>query len=182
MIFTGVIICWKSIKNNFYNINSNPQKTRAETEKNFEQRCSVSAFVDLGLNYWKGNSLGMLNKIIGFGIVGIIATAIDFASLFVLKSLLGVNVYIAATVAFLLALVFNYAASMKYVFVAKEGLSVQRQVAIFLITAVIGLLINQAVMYAGIEWLGMYYMLAKFLATGITMVFNFVARHMLLEK
>lgn len=124
----------------------------------------------------------MLNKIIGFGIVGIIATAIDFASLFLLKSVLGVDVYIATTIAFSLSLIFNYVASMKYVFVAKEGLSVKKQMVIFLVTSVIGLLINQAVMYVGIEWLHVYYMLAKFLATAVTMVFNFVARHLLLEK
>ncbi|MBL1223875.1 GtrA family protein [Enterococcus sp. BWR-S5] len=124
----------------------------------------------------------MLNKIIGFGIVGIIATAIDFASLFLLKSVLGVDVYIATTIAFSLSLIFNYIASMKYVFVAKEGLSVKKQMVIFLVTSVIGLLINQAVMYVGIEWLHVYYMLAKFLATAVTMVFNFVARHLLLEK
>lgn len=124
----------------------------------------------------------MLNKIIGFGIVGIIATVIDFASLFVLKSVLGVNVYIAATIAFILALIFNYVASMKYVFAAKEGLSVQRQVIIFFATAIIGWMINQAMMYVGIEWLGIYYMLAKFLATAVTMIFNFVSRHILLER
>lgn len=124
----------------------------------------------------------MLNKIIGFGIVGIIATAIDFASLFLLKSVLGVDVYVATTIAFLLSLIFNYVASMKYVFVAKEGLSVKKQMVIFLVTSIIGLLINQAIMYVGIEWLHVYYMLAKFLATAVTMVFNFVARHLLLEK
>lgn len=124
----------------------------------------------------------MLNKIIGFGIVGIIATAIDFASLFLLKSVLGVDVYVATTIAFSLSLIFNYIASMKYVFVAKEGLSVKKQLFIFLVTSIIGLLINQAVMYVGIEWLHIYYMLAKFLATAVTMVFNFVARHLLLEN
>ncbi|MCB5953237.1 GtrA family protein [Enterococcus sp. BWT-B8] len=124
----------------------------------------------------------MLNKIIGFGIVGIIATVIDFASLFILRSVLGVDVYIAATIAFILALIFNYVASMKYVFVAKEGLSVQKQVVIFFVTAVIGWMINQAMMYVGIEWLGIYYMLAKFLATTVTMIFNFVSRHILLER
>lgn len=127
-------------------------------------------------------SKAMLNKIVGFGIVGIIATLIDFASLFVLKSLLGVDVYIATTLAFALSLIFNYVASMKYVFVAKEGLTVRTQILIFLGTSVIGLLINQAVMYVGIEWLNMYYMLAKFFATGLTMVFNFVARQTLLEE
>ncbi|WP_321385433.1 GtrA family protein [uncultured Enterococcus sp.] len=102
--------------------------------------------------------------------------------LFLLKSVLGVDVYIATTIAFSLSLIFNYIASMKYVFVAKEGLSVKKQMVIFLVTSVIGLLINQAVMYVGIEWLHVYYMLAKFLATAVTMVFNFVARHLLLEK
>lgn len=123
----------------------------------------------------------MIKKIVNFGIVGVIATIIDFGVLFVLKSLCNVDVYIATTLAFIVSLIFNFVASMKYVFKAKEGMSVTKQCIVFVITAVIGLGINEAIMYLCIEFLSLYYMIGKLLATCVVMVFNFVSRHLLLE-
>lgn len=123
----------------------------------------------------------MLKKIVNFGIVGVIATIIDFGVLFVLKSLCNVDVYIATTLAFIVSLIFNFVASMKYVFKAKEGMSVTKQCIVFVVTAVIGLGINEAIMYLCIEFLSLYYMIGKLLATCVVMVFNFVSRHLLLE-
>lgn len=123
----------------------------------------------------------MLKKIVNFGIVGVVATIIDFGVLFVLKSLCNVDVYIATTLAFIVSLIFNFVASMKYVFKAKEGMSVTKQCIVFVVTAVIGLGINEAIMYLCIEFLSLYYMIGKLLATCVVMVFNFVSRHLLLE-
>lgn len=124
----------------------------------------------------------MIKKILSFGVVGIIATIIDFLTLFVLKTGLGVNVYLATLLAFTISLLFNYFASMKYVFKAKEGLSIFKQTIIFLVTAILGMCINQVMMYLCIEFLNIFYMLAKVMATCVVMIFNFVSRYILLEK
>ncbi|MDD3361638.1 MAG: GtrA family protein [Hespellia sp.] len=123
----------------------------------------------------------LIVKLVKFGITGVAATVIDFAVLYLLKSVMGVNVYIAVVAAFIVSLVFNYYVSMKYVFVAREDLSMTRQMVIFLITAVIGLGLNECIMWGCIEFAGMYYMVGKVLATGVVMVFNYMARHLLLE-
>lgn len=124
----------------------------------------------------------MIKKIVSFGIVGIIATIIDFVLLFILKSGLHINVYIATTLSFTVALIFNFVASMKYVFKAKEGMSLFKQSVIFVMTAVAGLGINQLIMLICIEIFSIYYMIAKLLATCFVMIFNFVSRHYLIEK
>lgn len=124
----------------------------------------------------------MIKKIVSFGIVGIIATIIDFVLLFILKSGLHINVYIATTLSFTVALIFNFVASMKYVFKAKEGMSLLKQSVIFVMTAVAGLGINQLIMLICIEIFSIYYMIAKLLATCFVMIFNFVSRHYLIEK
>ena len=124
----------------------------------------------------------MIKKILSFGVVGIIATIIDFLTLFVLKTGLGVNVYLATLLAFTISLLFNYFASMKYVFKVKEGLSIFKQTIIFLVTAILGMCINQVMMYLCIEFLNIFYMLAKVMATCVVMIFNFVSRYILLEK
>lgn len=123
----------------------------------------------------------MLKKIVNFGIVGILATAIDFVLLFILTSGIKMDVYVAAGISFTVSLCFNFYASMKYVFVAKPEMTVMKQAVIFLITSLIGLLLNQLVMYVCIDTLGLYYLLAKGIATVLVMGFNFVARSMLLE-
>ncbi|MDD3404114.1 MAG: GtrA family protein [Hespellia sp.] len=123
----------------------------------------------------------LIVKLVKFGITGGVATVIDFAVLYLLKSVMGVNVYIAVVAAYFVSLTFHYYISMKYVFVAREDLSMTRKMVIFLITAVIGLGLNECIMWGCIEFAGMYYMVGKVLATGVVMVFNYLARHLLLE-
>jgi Predicted membrane protein len=124
----------------------------------------------------------MFKKIINFGIIGIIATSIDFLLLFSFVSILHINIYISTILAFSIALVFNYLASMRYVFVAKENISIAKQSGIFLFTAVGGLLINQFFMFLGVAILQTNYLITKFIATFFSMAFNFITRKHLLEK
>lgn len=124
----------------------------------------------------------MIKKIIKFGLVGGIATIIDFAVFFALTRYIGMNPLVVAPIAFSIALIFNYVASMKFVFVAKPELTFMRQTVIFLSTAVIGLLCNQVVIYVCITWLGIVDLIAKLIAIAIVMIISFVSRYLLLEK
>lgn len=124
----------------------------------------------------------MIKKIINFGIVGIIATVIDFISLYIMHSVFSLNLYFSITIAFVLSLFFNFILSMKFVFQNNKNLSILKQIIIFTITAIIGLLINQIVIYLLSELLSVHYMISKILATIIVMIFNFVSRHKIFEK
>ena len=55
----------------------------------------------------------------------------------------------SATISFTVSVVFNYVASMRYVFTHKEGMSRRREFIIFVVLSVIGLIINNACMWAG---------------------------------
>ena len=48
--------------------------------------------------------------------------------------------------------------------------------------SVIGLGINQLIMWAGVEMLALHYMLVKIGATAIVMVWNFITRKKFLEQ
>ena len=109
-----------------------------------------------------------------FGVVGAIAFVIDYGLLALLTEAFGVNYLISATISFTVSVVFNYLASMRYVFAHKEGLSRQREFAIFVVLSVIGLLINNLCMWAGVEIFGVHYLIVKIVATAIVMVWNFV--------
>ena len=121
----------------------------------------------------------LIEQILKFGVVGIIATVIDFGVLYVLSQPLGMDPVISAGISFCVSLVFNYVASMRYMFTHREDMSRSREFVIFLVLSLIGLAINEAIMAAGVAVLGnsaLAVMGTKVLATAIVMVWNFVSR------
>ena len=119
----------------------------------------------------------LLAQIMKFGVVGVIATVIDFGIMNLLHYGLGLNILIANTSGFIISLIFNYLASMKYVFAHKEGMSRRREFAIFVVLSVIGLGLNNGCMWAGVEFLGIHYLIVKIGATFIVMVWNLSLIH-----
>lgn len=121
----------------------------------------------------------LIEQILKFGVVGIIATVIDFGVLYILSQPLGMDPVLSAGISFCVSLVFNYVASMRYVFTHREDMSRSREFVIFLVLSLIGLAINEAIMAAGVTVLGssaLAVMGTKVLATAIVMVWNFVSR------
>ena len=128
------------------------------------------------------NTMGKLvQQFMKFGVVGVIAFVIDYGLMVALTELAGVNYLISATISFTVSVVFNYLASMRYVFTHKQGLSRRREFVIFVVLSVIGLLINNLCMWAGVELLGVHYLIVKIFATIVVMVWNFVTRKKFLD-
>ena len=131
---------------------------------------------------WVETMRKLIEQILKFGVVGVIATAIDFVVLIALTELLGINPVISATISFTVSLIFNYLASMRYVFARREELSRRREFVTFVILSLIGLGINDALMWAGTELVAVDYRLVKVFATAVVMVWNFVTRKIFLES
>lgn len=123
----------------------------------------------------------LIAQIMKFGVVGVVAFAIDYGLLIVLTEVFGIDYLVSATVSFTVSVVFNYLASMRYVFAHREGMSRRREFAIFVVLSVIGLLINNVCLWLGVDMLGVDYRITKIAVTAIVMVWNFVTRKLFLD-
>ena len=123
----------------------------------------------------------LLIQIFKFTIVGGIATVIDFVFLYIFREFCHFPVLVSNTLSFCISVIYNYIASVKWVFDVNKDKNAKKQFIIFIIFSVLGLLLNNLIMWITVEFLSIYYLLAKIIATAIVMVFNFVTRKIFLE-
>lgn len=121
----------------------------------------------------------LIEQFLKFGVVGVIAFAIDYGVLMLLNVGFGVNSVVAAGISFTVSVVFNYLASMRFVFTHREDLSRTREFVIFVVLSVVGLGINEVIMWLGLQTIGgspFAVTAAKVVATAVVMVWNFFSR------
>ena len=128
-----------------------------------------------------------------FGLVGVIAFIIDWGILNLLVGVFRMHNVLAATISFIISLIFNYIASMKLVFKHRDDMARWMEILIFVIGALIGLFMNDAII-----WISTYGMnhdayvsqsteylirtnVGKLIATAVVMVWNFLTRKWLLD-
>lgn len=123
----------------------------------------------------------LLIQIFKFGIVGGIAFLIDYVVLFCCKEFIGLSVLLSAAIAFTVSVIYNYIASVKWVFDVNKEKSAKKNFVIFIILSIIGLIITEIIMWIGSDIMKINYLIVKIIATAIVMVFNFITRKMFLE-
>ena len=123
----------------------------------------------------------LINQIIKFGIVGILATIIDYGLMILFTEVFNINYLISSVMSFSVSVVFNYIVSTKYVFNVNRKKSI-KDFIVFIVLSVIGLGINSLIMYLGVDKVGIDYKIVKIGATAIVMVYNFITRKIFLEK
>lgn len=142
----------------------------------------------------------LIAQIAKFGVVGIIAFFIDWGIFNIVLITGGIIkgeafaaqewfTLLATTLGFTISVIFNYLASMKFVFKHKEDMNRAKEFVIFVILSIIGLGINNLVVWFvahACPWPFVAAQLlkdnvAKIIATAIVMVWNFVTRKILLD-
>ncbi len=123
----------------------------------------------------------IMQQFLKFGVVGLIAFIIDYGLLFILTDFCSINYLVSATISFIASVIFNYIASMRYVFKHKEDMSRRREFFIFITLSVLGLVFNNSLMWLGVELLQLHYMLVKIGATAVVTIWNFVTRKIFLD-
>ncbi|MCI8939636.1 MAG: GtrA family protein [Dorea sp.] len=123
-----------------------------------------------------------MKQIIRFGFVGGGAFAIDYGIMIFLTEIAGINYLVSSAVSFVISVIFNYILSVKWVFDVSGERSRTQDLTVFMILSLIGLGINQLIMWLTVDKLHIFYMLAKIGATAVVMVYNFVTRKLFLEN
>ena len=123
----------------------------------------------------------LIKQLFRFGIVGGIAFLIDYSLLYIFTDVIGINYLVSSALSFTISLIFNYILSIKWVFDVGHKQTV-KDIILFVVLSVIGLGINELIMYIGVDKIKINYLIVKLFSTAIVMVFNFITRKIFIEK
>lgn len=126
---------------------------------------------------------GFILQYVKFAAVGITSLVVDYAVMVFLteNSALGFDYFKACAFSYTLSVFVNYFLSMKYVFHGREDMSKVKEASIFFILSLVGLFLNQVIMWFAVDVLGIYYVAAKLLSTLMVTNYNFISRKKFFE-
>lgn len=118
-------------------------------------------------------------EVFRFLLVGGGCFLLEYGLLFALTEYGGLNPLVSTPIAFTVSLVVNYILCVYVVFHAEQ--QSKKQMALFALTSIIGLGINQVVMWFFIDIIGIWYMFAKVVASAVVMVWNYFTKRYVLH-
>ena len=124
---------------------------------------------------------GLMLQYCKFAAVGITSLMVDYGTMIFLTESTGLGYLKACAFSYTLSVFVNYFLSMKYVFHGREDLSRMKEASIFFVLSLIGLFLNQMLMWIAVDVFGIYYAAAKLLSTLIVTNYNFISRKKCLE-
>lgn len=119
-------------------------------------------------------------EVFRFLMVGGSCFLLEYFLLFALTEFAGFDPLISAPIAFTVSLIVNYILCVYVVFHAENQSG--RQMFFFILTSIMGLGINQLVMWFFIDIIGIWYMFAKVIASAIVMIWNYFTKRYILKK
>lgn len=122
-----------------------------------------------------------IEEVIRFLIVGGGCFLLEYILLYVLTEYMHIGYLVSSAIAFTVSLLVNYILCLLVVFNVKHQSSLE--IGLFIITSLIGLILNQGVMWFLVEIIAWWYMFAKVIASGIVMIWNYITkRYILIRK
>jgi putative flippase GtrA len=123
---------------------------------------------------------GIADEGIRYFTASALALAIDFGAYIGLIRIADLHYLVAAPIGFACGLATVYLLSTRWVFRERRLADRRMEFALFALVGFAGMALNQAVLYAAVQWLAASFELAKFISAGIVFTFNFATRKLLL--
>lgn len=114
----------------------------------------------------------ILMRFVRFGIVGVSGTLIDFGVTWLCKEKLHWNKYLSNSIGFILAATNNYTWNRLWTFESQNS-EIFREYTTFVLIALVGLGLNNLIIWLLHEKLHLHFYLSKLIAIGCVMVWNF---------
>jgi len=118
----------------------------------------------------------ILWKFFKFGIVGFSGVLVDFGVTYVVKEKMKGSKYLANSLGFAFAVTSNFLLNRIWTFQSQDSL-VWLQYSKFILVALIGLALSNGMVYLLTERKKLNFYLAKVIAIGVVMLWNFVANY-----
>ncbi|MEN8175697.1 MAG: GtrA family protein [Pseudomonadota bacterium] len=113
-------------------------------------------------------------------LAGGLAFLVDAGLVFGLTEVAGWHYMVSATAGFAAGLVVNYLLCIRWVFSHRALENRRLEMTIFASIGLVGLLLNDGVIWLLTEGAGIHYMASKLAATGVVFAFNFLSRKLML--
>ena len=123
----------------------------------------------------------LIAQVLKFGVVGGTAFLIDYSIMIALTEFFGINYLISSGISFVVSVIYNYILSVHWVFDVDKNGNKKKEFVVFILLSVIGLGLNQLLMWIFVSKVHVFYMLSKIFVTAIVMIYNFVTRKFFLD-
>ena len=133
-------------------------------------------------NLFAGSTSNVFVQLLRYVVVGGIAFVVDFGLLWLLTERCGLHYLLSATISFVAGLVVNYLMSLAWVFGQSKMQSRWGEFLIYAAIGVIGLGLNNLLLWLFTDKIGLYYLLSKIVTAALVMLWNFFARRLLFKN
>lgn len=123
----------------------------------------------------------MIEQFVKFCVVGGSGAIIDFGLTYLFKEKVKVNKYVANSIGFVSAATSNYILNRIWSF-QNHNPAIGEQYLLFMAISVVGLLINNGVIYLLTKVFHLNFYVAKVLATGVVTLWNFLMNYLFTFK
>lgn len=114
--------------------------------------------------------------------VGGFAFVVDYSLLFILTEYFHLHYLASATISFIAGLLVNYFLSTHWIFRHSKLKNKSLEFFIFAFIGIVGLLLNNLLLFILTDYLHLHYMLSKLITAAIVMGWNFTGRKLILFK
>ena len=129
-----------------------------------------------------GTTDRLLVQFVRYFFVGGFAFVVDFGLLYILTEYAGLHYLLSATLSFISGLLVNYVISCIWVFSNSKFKNRLVEFLFFAAIGVVGLLLNDVLIWLFTDCIGTHYMFSKIVAAAIVYLWNFFARKYLVFR